>query len=485
MIQIDKSSKFEDFVSSDPVAAKKLATIGGLSLFWRTFLLIGGLLGVCLIAALVTFNATQQAPKAQRLALQIASLVNLTRNALVSAQPQRRVQLLDQIAREEGARVRLLEPSDVVVAPATDRSDLLVQQRLSELLGDKTKFASQVNAESAWWLSFAIDDDQYWLAIEPQRLANTGPNWWWISLLVISLAVISAWVISQLVNRPLQSLARAIRQLASGKPAQALPENGPTELALINQQFNRLAHDLAQLDADRSLALAGISHDIRTPLTRLRLELEFAKIPDADRDSMIDEITRIDSIIGQFIDYARASGARPLQHTAIAPVLEKITAGFATYTSRDELEIDLDCAPDLACECNPVDLERMIVNLMENARRYGKAGGGTAGDATGKVRILCAVTLGEATQSPPSIRIRISDDGAGVPADQMERLLRPFARMDLERSEAGGSGLGLAIVNRLAQRLGGSLVLSKGVHPQYLGLCATIILPVGSTQKSV
>ena len=227
MIQINKSSKIADSVSTDSVATKKHATVGGVSLFWRTFLLIGGLLGVCLIAALVTFNATQQAPKAQRLALQIASLVNLTRNALVSAQPQRRVQLLDQIAREEGARVRLLEPSDVVVAPATDRSDLLVQQRLSELLGDKTKFASQVNAESAWWLSFAIDDDQYWLAIEPQRLTNTGPNWWWISALVISLAILSAWVISQLVNRPLQSLARAIRQLASGKPAQALPENGP------------------------------------------------------------------------------------------------------------------------------------------------------------------------------------------------------------------------------------------------------------------
>ena len=459
----------------DAAQKPRRVAIGGLSLFWRTFLLIGGLLGACLVVALVTFNVTEQAPKAQRLALQIASLVNLTRNALVSAQPQRRVQLLNQIAREEGARVRLLEPNDVIDAPATDRSDLLVQQRLMELLGEKTKFASRVNGERAWWLSFAIDDDQYWLAIEPERLANSGPNWWWISALAVSLAVISAWVISQLVNRPLQTLARAIRQLASGRAAQLLPENGPTELASINQQFNRLAYDLAQLDADRSLALAGISHDIRTPLTRLRLELEFAKIPDADRDSMIDEITRIDSIIGQFIDYARATGARPLQHTAIAPVIEKIVAGFSTYTSRDAVEINFECAPHLICECNPVDLERMLVNLMENARRYG--------NLEGKVKILCAVTPSDKTQSPPAIQIQISDNGAGVPADQMERLLRPFARMDVERSEAGGSGLGLAIVNRLAQRLGGSLQLSKGKHAQYQGLCATIILPVRSAQK--
>ena len=462
-------------LANDSAARTKRVTIGGLSLFWRTFLLIGGLLGACLVAALVTFNVTEQAPKAQRLALQIASLVNLTRNALVSAQPQRCVQLLNQIAREEGARVRLLEPNDAIVAPATDRADVLVQQRLNELLGDKTKFASQVNGERAWWLSFAIDDDQYWLAIEPERLANTGPNWWWISALVVSLAVISAWVISQLINRPLQTLARAIRQLASGRPAQPLPENGPTELASINQQFNRLAYDLAQLDADRSLALAGISHDIRTPLTRLRLELEFAKIPDADRDSMIDEITRIDSIIGQFIDYARVTGTRPLEHTTIAPVLEKIVAGFATYTSRDALEIELNCAPHLQCECNPVDLERMLVNLMENARRYG--------DLDGKVKILCAVSTSDKVQKQPCLQIQISDNGAGVPADQMERLLRPFARMDVQRSEAGGSGLGLAIVNRLAQRLGGSLHLSKGKHAQYQGLCATIILPVRRSQK--
>ena len=470
MFQSDK-----DCVAADSVAAKKRPTIGGLSLFWRTFLLIGGLLGICLIAALVTFNATEQAPKAQRLALQITSLVNLTRNALVSAQPQRRVQLLEQIAREEGARVRLLEPSDVIIGPANDRSGLLVRQRLTELLGDQTKFAAQVNGESAWWLSFAIDDDQYWLAIEPARLANTGPNWWWISALVIGLAILSAWVVSQLVNRPLLSLARAIRQLASGKPAQPLPENGPTELATINQQFNRLAHDLAQLDADRSLALAGISHDIRTPLTRLRLELEFAKIPDADRDSMIDEITRIDSIIGQFIDYARTSGARPLQHTAIAPIIEKIIAGFSTYTSRDAVQIEFNCAADLACECNPIDLERMIVNLVENARRYG--------NSDDQVKIRCVATLVEKSQSPPHVQIQISDNGAGVPSTEMERLLRPFARMDVERSAAGGSGLGLAIVNRLAQRLGGSLELSEGKHPQYQGLCATIILPVRSTQN--
>ena len=430
------------------------------------------------MAALLTFNAIEQVPRAQRLALQIASLVNLTRSALVSAQPQRRVQLLEQIAREEGAKVRLLEPSDIIIRAATQRSDVLVQQRLNELLGDKTKFASQVNGERAWWLSFGIDDDQYWLAIDPARLADTSPNWWWISAMILTLAVISAWGISQLINRPLQSLARAIRQLAHGRPAKPLPESGPTELALINQQFNRLAHDLAQLDADRTLALAGISHDIRTPLTRLRLELEFAKIPEADRESMIDEITRIDQIIGQFIDYARTANARPVERIAIAPILEKIIASFSTYTSRDALEIKMDCAADLSCVCNPIDLERILVNLMENARRYGGASVNADTDAYRKVQIRCSVIKIPANNNAgASIQIQIADNGIGVPSDQMERLLRPFARMDTERSEAGGSGLGLAIVNRLVQRFGGTLKLSKGFDSNYQGLCATILLP--------
>jgi two-component system, OmpR family, osmolarity sensor histidine kinase EnvZ len=462
-----------------------------MSLFWRTFLLVGALLSTTLIAALFTFATLEEGPRAQRVGLQVASLVNLTRTALVSSQTVRRIELLDQIARDEGARVRLLEPGDrVEPLQLKPFFEGLLVKRLKELLGQNTQFASSLNGENAFWVSFNIDVDEYWLGIDPARLVPAGPNFFLLALSVIGIASLSAWLLSRIVNKPLQDLAKAVGQLSSGQEPDQLVETGPSELADLNRQFNRLGKDLQALESDRSLALAGISHDIRTPLTRLRLEIELAsQLSPSDQQSMSDEIDRIDQIVAQFIEYARIDSmqnalpgeaqpaigghARSGMHEAtevdLAALVKRIIAPHQAAIDQAQLQVTLECPPGNIVNASQIDLERILANCINNAIRYGARDGTT--------KLLFRVTLGQQGKNPTPNTIEIADDGYGVPQADLERLLRPFARMDSERNTVGGSGLGLAIVERLIRRIGGAVQLKTNVHANFRGLCVVLTLP--------
>lgn len=300
-----------------------------MSLFWRTFAIVGSLLAISLFLALGTLATLEEGPRAQRFGLQIASLVNMTRNALISSQAQRRLELLQQISVSEGARVQPKEPNDKVVEVEAKFFQSLLNNRLRELLGPNTQVARIVNGETAFWVSFNIDTDEYWLAIDPTRLQPTRPNLLLLGLAVVVMALLCAWLVSRVLNRPLQDLAGAVQSLNRGELPKRLIERGPSELAALNRQFNRFAQDLVALESDRAVALAGISHDIRTPLTRLRLELELSSKLDAnERESMSEEIERIDRVVKQFIDFARNESKFELSTEAIEPI---VTAALRVF----------------------------------------------------------------------------------------------------------------------------------------------------------
>jgi two-component system osmolarity sensor histidine kinase EnvZ len=260
-------------------------------------------------------------------------------------------------------------------------------------------------------------------------------------------ACAAALAISRVVNRPLANLARGIEQLARGEAPPMLREDAPTELAAVNRSFNRMAADLAALEQDRAEALAGISHDIRTPLTRLRMEIEMSPVGAATRESMADEIDRIDAIVRQFVEFAQPAAVRPPERVDVARSVESVLDGFRHGPDAAHLALSASVAPGTAWRGAPTTLERIVANLVENARRY-------AAGPDGTVRVELA-----ARRSGRALELVVRDHGPGVPADQLERLTRPFTRLDAERSAHGGSGLGLAIVARLARRHGGDLRL--------------------------
>ncbi len=418
------------------------------SLFWRTFLLIAFVVAASLLAWLQLFRAAELQPRAERFAGEIASIVNLTRAALLSASGGARPELLAELARDEGIRVIPAEPTDRAVAWPDERFGVAFEARLRELLGPETRLASSVDGDPGLWIRFEIDADPYWMLLDPARIARQSNRNWlgWIGIALL-LATAAALSISRVVNRPLANLARGIEQLARGETPPLLREDAPTELAAVNRSFNRMAGDLAALEQDRAEALAGISHDIRTPLTRLRMEIEMSPVDAQTRDSMAGEIERIDAIVRQFVEFARPGGTPAATRVDVAAAIESVLDGFRNGPDGARLAAAASVPTGTAWRGAATTLERIVANLVENARRYGAAADGTV-----------RVELG-ARRVGRTLELTVRDHGPGVPAEALERLTRPFARLDPERSAHGGTGLGLAIVARLARRHGGDLRL--------------------------
>ncbi len=418
------------------------------SLFWRTFLLIAFVVAASLLAWLQLFRAAELQPRAERFAGEIASIVNLTRAALLSATGGARLELLGELARDEGIRVIPAEPTDRAVAWPDERFGTAFEAKLRELLGPETRLASAVDGDPGLWIRFEIDADPYWMLLDPSRLARQANRNWlgWIGIALV-LATAAALAISRIVNRPLANLARGIEQLARGERPPLLREDAPTELAAVNRSFNRMAADLAALEQDRAEALAGISHDIRTPLTRLRMEIEMSPVDAPTRESMADEIDRIDAIVRQFVEFAQPAHAQAHTRVDVAATIDSVLDGFRHGPDGARLSLAGSVVAGTAWHGAPTALERIVTNLVENARRYGAGPDGT-------VRVEVA-----ARRTGRMLELTVRDHGPGVPPAALERLTRPFTRLDPERSVHGGAGLGLAIVGRLARRHGGELRL--------------------------
>jgi len=280
----------------------------------------------------------------------------------------------------------------------------------------------------------------------------------------------------------LQHLSVATARLRRGEfTPSMLDEQVPTaEIREVNQGFNRMARELAQVEQDRALMLAGISHDLRTPLARLRLEAEMS-VPDAQaRADMVSDMVQIDGIVAKFLDYARPGHAHTGQPTDVAALL----ASAAQAVAQDEgLRITLHAPPSLVAMADPVDLLRVVNNLLENARRYGKTPGHAHADVA-----LRAEQVG--TGALARVCITVADQGLGVSADTLARMTQPFFRADEARSQASGAGLGLAVVEKMLQRMGGTLALRSPVPRAAgfagaagAGLQATVTLVPGTVGR--
>jgi two-component system osmolarity sensor histidine kinase EnvZ len=436
------------------------------SLFWRTFLLIVALIVASLLAWAQSFRVFERGPRAQQIAQQVISIVNITKSALLYSDAAVRRELLADLADNEGIRIVPREAADVV-KPFPDIPLLrLAADEVIERLGPATQVAAEVNNVQGIWVSFDIEGDGYWVFIERDPLArDVGTRWVRWAVMATILSIIVAVAITRVVNKPLRQLADAARALGAGHAPGALPEKGPIEIRTVNQSFNRMVADLAQLERDRAVLLAGISHDLRTPLTRLRLEVDINPLPEEARAAMIGDIEQMDAIVGQFLDYARPAPQQPKVSLTLAPVIEQALA-HARLASDATTSVHVDLDNDISVDGYPTELARAIENLLTNAGRYGRD------PESGRLDLAISLRR-EGTRAV----LAVSDHGPGIASAMVERLLRPFERGDTARSEARGAGLGLAIVDRIAHLHGGSLrILANAPR----GLRAEIWLPAAA-----
>jgi len=424
------------------------------TLFWRSFLLIAALIVVSVLASFQILRVAEREPRARELAQQAVSVVNLTRAALVNADPFRRRELLIEMNEREGIRIYPVTNEEALVALRPDGRLERVAERVRARLGAATRFAAARDGMRGFWVSFLIDEDEFWVMLPRERFEpELGLGWlgWGAALLV--LALLAAWLIAATLSRPLRALAGAARRLGRGETPAPLAETGPRELATVSGAFNRMARDLEALERERAMVLAGISHDVRTPLSRLRLALEMSGADAATAQGMGADIEEMDQVIGQFLEFARGEKEAKARADAGA-LLADIGAHYA------KLGRDVRVRPGVLAPFDfaPLALRRAVANLIDNALRY-------AGEP---VEV-------EARREGASVVIEVLDRGPGVPDGEAERLKQPFTRLDPARSGRGGAGLGLAIVDRVARAHGGRLELRARPGG---GLAARLVLGV-------
>ena len=421
----------------------------GLNLFWRTFFLLGLLLVGSILAWLQTLRALEFEPRTLYTAQQIASLVNLSRAALLYADPIARVALIKTMAEQEGVRILPREPKHQFELLDQSALSQRMTEELKRRLGQDAIVAASVNGESGLWVGFEINGDPNWLLMDRSRFNPVSGRTWLIWLLTAAaLSLAGAAIIARLINRPLKKLSYATNRVRDGDfAASRLDEEAVTsEIREVNIGFNRMAQKLAKLEQDRAVMLAGISHDLRTPLARLRLETEMSVVDEAAREHMVADIVQLDATIDKFLDYARPD------HVALTTVNLHSVAASCVYAVQDhrELQITMAVPEELNVQADEVELARILSNLLENARRYGK----TPGTDVARVEI-------SAKAREKWILIKVRDHGAGVPPEQLSNLTKPFFRGDAARTAAAGAGLGLSIVDKTIQRMGGIFALAN------------------------
>ena len=429
------------------------------TLLGRTFLRVSLLIFVSGGTWFALFSLAEREPRALQLAQLTASVVNLTSAALVAADPAKRLAPLQDLADSEGVHLYPAEDSDAVTPlPDTYFFDVMKQATVAQL-GPHTRFASDVNGQPGVWVSFSLDDDSdddYWLMLPGEHAEEFVP-WQWLGwgAASLALALLVAWLIVSRVTRPLRALAAAARVLGQGRYPEPVQETGASELRQVAEAFNRMSDDLKRTAAERAVVLAGISHDLRTPLARLRLESELSIADEAAREAATADIEQMDAIISQFLDYARGEGDETPVAADINTLVEHIASRHGRTSAAPRL--DLGVLP-AGVRVRPQALTRAVANLLDNARKYGAE----------PFAIATRHERGE-------IVIDVMDSGPGIPEAELERLKRPFTRLENARTDATGTGLGLAIVDRIARLHGGRFEL---INRPGSGLIGRLRLPV-------
>ncbi|WP_032045013.1 ATP-binding protein [Acinetobacter baumannii] len=271
---------------------------------------------------------------------------------------------------------------------------------------------------------------------------------------VVGVPLVSAIIILILVrqmNRPLRRLQNAANEYSKSGTAPYLDTNhGPLEIRQVNQAFNRMVYTLEQTERERRIMLAGISHDLRTPLTRIRLTAEM--LPDEFlREGLVYDVDDMDAILNQFISYMRDGSDEELKDTNINILLQELVVQFKPLDIRFNMQ-DVPIIP-----ARSLSLKRLIANLINNAKRYGAE----------------PIELSAKVENE-HILITVADHGEGIPEDQIEELMQPFVRGNSART-IQGSGLGLAIVKRIVDIHQGEIQ----IHNREQGVLEFIIsLPI-------
>lgn len=406
------------------------------SLFARTALALALAFIVFQAAAFWVVSRTLIIPVAERSADDLAGLIVLSAQTWVELPPQTREAFERELARRHGLRLTTVDVGATVDAPRfAFRKE--IEAALSRRVGTEVKLRGVPGTKAAW-LDIPLGGHALRTGFFPDRYAVKLPL---AAIAVVAvgtlLSLLTALFLVRRITVPLARAAQAASQVGAGQLPEPLPETGPAELAELARRFNTMATEVRELLDNRTTLLAGISHDLRTPMTRLQLNLEMLRgDPSAARiDRAVNDLADMNKLITGYLELARTTQAEARVHFDLAALLEEVAA---------DAGLEWSTAAPCEIEAGRLALRQIVANLIQNAQRYG--GGTPVG-----LELECEANLA---------RVTVRDTGPGIPEEQLEKVFRPFYRLETSRSQAtGGTGLGLAIVRQLAETNGWKVLL--------------------------
>ena len=428
------------------------------SLFGRLILLLVTVVGMVALTTFLLFNRDRAALLAHQFNDTKLVQMKALRASLEGADGPSRTETLARLGREYG--VRIVAESDrptIGVAPVGATLQGL-QERLREGLGESTEVRIAPRSRQLY-VHMQAGDDGYWIGfpLPPRQQAEDIPTRVIVlATAIIALVMLAAFAFARYLARPLHELKFAVERVGRGETPGPLPESGTSEIAAVNRGFNAMITNLRQIERDRAILLAGVSHDLRTPLARLRLGIEFRNADEATRAGMVADIEEMDRIIDQFLDFARDDAA-----TASEPIdINRELALCVDRYARAGRDVRLQPGPPALVRIKPTAVSRVASNLIDNGLAYGHP----PLEITTEVR-------------DSDVIVDVTDRGIGIPRAEVERLKQPFTRAGEARTRddgAAGAGLGLAIVDRIARLHGGSFDLLPRAGG---GTIARVVLP--------
>jgi two-component system osmolarity sensor histidine kinase EnvZ len=431
------------------------------SLFGRLVLLLVAVVALAVLTSILMFRHDRAELLTRQFSDTKLTQLQALRAALESADGAHRRETLQRLNREYDVRIVPESERPNIGQPVLGPMFSDLEERLRANLGPETEvrvaprlrlLLVRVNAGGqGYWIGFPMPERP-----QAEDVPSRALTW---TLVVLALLLAAAYVFARFLARPLRELTSAVGRVGRGETPPPLPESGPTEIAAVNRGFNAMLGNLRRIERDRAVLLAGVSHDLRTPLARLRLGIEMGNLDPATHAGMVADIEEMDRIIGQFLDFARDDAATALQPADLNAIVAACVDRYAQ--AGQPVTFAPSKIPQLPLK--PTAISRLVANLIDNALAYGAP----------PVQLVTAL-------SGDRVWLDVADRGPGIPPDQVERLKQPFTRASAARARedgAAGAGLGLAIVDRIARLHGGTFDLSQRDGG---GTVARVALPISA-----
>ena len=433
------------------------------TLFARTGLTIA--VALCIFFLLTTGIIVNYMllPLARRGTEDLSALIVLSAQTWVELPPTTRRDFQHELLRSHNLTVTTItEPLSLPKnkTPYMRFLERALTQRLEQDISIKVTQGNEL-----WlWVDIPMADRILRFGFPHERIGTQPPL---VALVLvlggIVITLLASLVLVRKITHPVEHLADAAERFGKGEKPAPLPEDGPRELAILARRFNHMMQHIEELLENRTTLLAGISHDLRTPIARMQLALEMLRShPDPQLINRLDhDLWEMNQLIQRTLEFTRGLDAahRPLESVDITALMSDLTTHYPDQASH------IEWTPEAPCriQTSPLALRRVIANLLENALRYGH-------DKPVMIQCQCL---------PGGVTITIADRGPGIPEDQLEAVFQPFHRLEASRSSVtGGSGLGLAIVHQLCKAHGWQIQLLPGDEG---GTVARLHIPVSAS----